>query len=474
MSTPSRQPVVPEPPSGFWAVLRQAVAGTEEDFTRGPIGRAVVLLAVPMVLEMAMESIFAICDVFFVSRLGTDAVATVGLTEAMATLVYALAEGMGLAVTAMVARRIGEKNHQGAAVTAVQAIALGIGGSLLIAAPGIVFAPQLLRLMGGSPELVAGGAGYTAVLLGGSVTIFLLFLLNAIFRGAGDAAIAMRVLWIANGVNLVLDPCLIFGLGPFPEMGITGAAVATTIGRGIGVACQLGVLLSGRGRIKLTRARLRIVPAVMLRLVRVSVGGILQFLIGTSSWVALVRIIGLFGSAPVAGYTIAIRLVIFAILPSWGVGNAAATLVGQNLGARQPERAEGSVWKAGLYNVIFLVAVAVVFIAFAETLIRIFATDPTVVGYGVDCLRYVSYGNGFYAYGMVIVQAFNGAGDTRTPTVINFFCYWLFQIPLAYFLAISAGLGPQGVFLAIMIAEAVMTVIGVVVFRRGKWKSREI
>jgi len=466
--------VLPEPPSGFWAVLRQAVAGSEEDFTRGAIGRAVVLLAVPMVLEMAMESIFALCDVFFVSRLGTDAVATVGLTEAMVTLVYALAEGMGLAITAMVARRIGERNHEGAAVAAVQAIALGLAAALLIAAPGILFAPQLLRLMGGSPQLVAAGAGYTAVLLGGSVTIFLLYLLNAIFRGAGDAAIAMRVLWVANGINLVLDPCLIFGLGPFPEMGVTGAAVATTIGRGIGVVYQLGVLLSGRGRVWVKPSQLRIAPAVMMRLLRVSVGGVLQFLIGTSSWIALVRIIGYFGSASVAGYTIAIRLVIVAILPSWGVGNAAATLVGQNLGARQPERAEASVWKAGLYNVVFLVAVAVVFIAGAQYLIRFFAADPMVVGYGIDCLRYVSYGNAFYAYGMVIVQAFNGAGDTKTPMVVNLFCYWLFQIPLAYVLAISAGLGPRGVFLAIVLAEALMTVVAVVIFRRGKWKSREI
>ncbi len=328
--------------------------------------------------------------------------------------------------------------------------------------------------MGGSPELIAVGSMYTTVMLGGSVTITLLFLINAIFRGAGDAAVAMRVLWLANGINIVLDPCLIFGLGPFPELGITGAAVATTIGRGTGVVFQLWILFRGSSRIRLVVSQLRLDPKVILRLLRVSIGGIMQFLIATSSWIALVRIVGQFGSTAVAGYTIAIRIIIFAILPSWGMANAAATLVGQNLGAQQPDRAESSAWRAGLYNMFFLVSMALIFITFAEFFILLFTDDPEVVAYGVDCLRYVCYGYGFYAYGMVIVQAFNGAGDTTTPTLINFFCYWLFQVPLAYVLAGSTPLGPKGVFLAITAAESLIAIVGILVFRRGRWKQRVI
>jgi putative MATE family efflux protein len=459
---------------GVWATVRLAIAGGEQDFTTGPIGRAIVLLSIPMVLEMVMESVFAVTDVFFVSRLGVNAVATVGFTEAMICIVYAIAVGLSLATTAMVARRIGEKDREGAAVAAVQAIAVGVAISAVIAVPGAIFAKELLRMMGGMADLVAEGHGYTAVLIGGNATIMLLFIINAVFRGAGDAAIAMRVLWVANGINIVLDPCLIFGIGPFPEMGVTGAATATTIGRGIGVLMQLWILFRGSSRIKLYLSRLTLNFKVMLNLLRVSVGGIMQFLIGTSSWVALVRIIGHFGADAVAGYTIAIRIIIFAIMPSWGVANAAATLVGQNLGARQPERAETSVWRAGLYNMLFLVALAIIFIVFAEQLVRLFTSDPEVVAYGVDCLRFVSYGYGFYAYGMVMVQAFNGAGDTRTPTIINFFCYWLFQIPLAYLLAHHTSLEAIGVFLAITIAESFIAVAGILVFRRGKWKEKEI
>jgi putative MATE family efflux protein len=459
---------------GVWQTIRLSLAGKELDYTTGPIGRAIVLLAIPMVLEMVMESAFAITDAFFVSRLGVDAVATVGFTEAMITIVFAIAIGMAMATTAMVARRIGEKNRRGASIAAVQAIFLGIFASLVIAVPGVIFARDLLRVLGGTPELVSFGVGYTRILLGGSVTIMLLFLINAVFRGAGDAALAMRVLWLANGCNIVLDPCLIFGLGPFPELGVAGAAVATTTGRGIGVALQLWLLFRGSSRIRLDLSMMRIETKVMLRLMRVSVGGILQFLIATSSWVALVWIIGRFGSATVAGYTIAIRLIVFAILPSWGLANSAATLMGQNLGAGQPDRAATSVWRAALYNFIFLVSVAAVFIIWAEPLIRIFSTDPAVVTAGVKCLCWVSYGYGFYAYGMVIVQAFNGSGDTTTPTIINFFCYWLFQLPLAYFLAVETPLESTGVFMAITVAESFIAVIGILVFRRGRWRTKEI
>jgi putative MATE family efflux protein len=460
--------------TGAWATIKLSLTGKELEFTSGPIGRAIVLLAIPMVLEMVMESVFALTDAFFVSRLGTDAVATVGLTEAMISILFAVAIGSGMATTAMVARRIGEKDTAGARVAAAQSILLGLILTVAVALPGVIFAKDLLRLMGGTPELVASGHGYTRVLFGGSVTIMLLFLLNAVFRGAGDAAIAMRVLWIANAINIALDPCLIFGLGPFPELGVTGAAVATTIGRGAGVVIQFWVLLRGSSRIRVSwpdfAPRLRII----LRLFRLSVGGILQILIGTSSWVVLVAIIGSFGPAAVAGYTLAIRLIIFAILPSWGLANAAATLVGQNLGAGQPDRAETSVWQAGIYNMMFLLGVAVVFIAAAAPLIRIFSVEADVIRYGVACLRWVSIGYPFYAWGMVMVQAFNGAGDTYTPTVINFFCYWIFQLPLAYLLAHSAGLGPTGIFVAITVAESLIAIVGVLVFRRGRWKLREV
>jgi putative MATE family efflux protein len=457
-----------------WQTVKVALTGRELEFTSGSIGRAVVLLAIPMVLEMVMESVFALTDAFFVSRLGTDAVATVGLTEAMISILFAVAIGTGMATTAMVARRIGERDARGAGVAAAQSIVLGLLLTLLVAVPGVVFAEQLLSLMGGSPELVASGRGYTQVLFGGSATILLIFLLNAVFRGAGDAAIAMRVLWIANLCNIVLDPCLIFGIGPFPELGITGAAVATTLGRGVGVAIQLWILFRGSSRIRISLQDLVPRVRVIARLFRLSVGGILQFLIGTSSWVILVAIIGRFGPAAVAGYTLAIRLVIFAILPSWGLANAAATLVGQNLGAGRPDRAETSVWRAGIYNMAFLLAIAVVFIATAGPLIRIFSADPAVVEYGVSCLIWVSLGYPFYAWGMVVVQAFNGAGDTYTPTLVNFFCYWLFQLPLAYVLAHFAAFGPTGVFAAITAAESLIAVVGIAIFRRGRWKTRVV
>ncbi len=456
------------------ADIRAALLGTHQDFTEGSLGRAIALLAIPMVLEMSMESVFAVCDVFWVARLGPDAVATVGLTESVLTILYAVAIGLSMAATAMVARRIGEHDREGAAVAAVQAIALGVVVSAAVGLGGALGARSILSAMGASSAIVEGGWGYTAVMMGGSITIFQLFLINGIFRGSGDASVAMRALWLANLINLVLDPCLIFGLGPFPEWGLTGAAVGTTIGRGTGVLYQIACLMRGRGRVVVTPALVRIEPEVMWRLLRVSFTGILQFLIATASWVGLVRIVSAFGSASVAGYTIAMRIIIFALLPSWGLSNAAATLVGQSLGAGKPDRAERSVWMTGLYNVIFLGGVTVLFVALAEPMIRIFTSDPDVVPVGVSCLRSISYGYVFYAFGMVIVQAFNGAGDTVTPTVINLFCYWCWQIPLAYALAHTAGWGPDGVFIAIAISESTLTVVGALVFRRGRWKKSRI
>jgi putative MATE family efflux protein len=475
-------PTIPTPPAAprpgrllrAWRAVAESLAGSDQDFTEGSLERGIVLLAVPMVLEMTLESVFAVCDVFFVSRLGPAAVATVGLTEAVVTLVFGVAIGLSMATTAMVARRIGEKDRDGAACAAVQAILLGLGVSVVFGAMGVIAAPHILGLMVADAEVVRVGSSYTAVLLGGTVTIVLLFLINAVFRGAGDAAIAMRVLWLANAVNLVLDPCLIFGLGPFPELGVTGAAVATTIGRGTGVVFQLVLLARGRGRVALRRSDLRLDLGVMARLVRVSLGGIFQFLIATASWLGLVRILAVFGSAALAGYTIAIRVVIFSILPSWGLSNAAATLVGQNLGAGKPDRATRAVWLTALYNVGFLGLVAVVFLLWAHPIVRLFTADPVVVRVGADCLRTISYGYVFYAFGMVIVQAFNGAGDTWTPTVINLCCYWLFQIPLAWALARPLGLGAHGVFLAIAIAESLIAVVGLAVFRLGRWKTRTV
>jgi putative MATE family efflux protein len=456
-----------------WTALREAVLGSQQDFTEGSVGRAILLLAIPMVLEMLMESLFGIVNVFWVARLGEDATAAVGLTEALVTLIFAVALGFSMATTAMVSRRIGEKKPEEASRAAAQSILLGIIVSALFGAIGITFAPGLLRLMGGSTGVVETGAGYPAIILGGNVVIMLLFLNNAIFRGAGDAAMAMRALWLANAVNLVLDPCLIFGLGPFPELGVTGSAIATTIGRGSGVAYQFWMLARGT-RVRLRREYMWPDWKLMLHLLRISLIGVIQFLVATASWVALVRIVAIFGSPAVAGYTVALRIIVVTILPSWGMANAAATLVGQNLGAGKPERAERSVWLAALSNLVFLALVAVVFIACAEQIIGLFNVPPAALGYGVDCLRYISYGYVFYAYGMVIVQAFNGAGDTLTPTWINLGCYWAVQIPLAFLLAQSAGFGAQGVFMAITVAESLIAVVGVLVFRRGYWKTQKV
>jgi len=427
-----------------------------------------------MVLEMVLESLFAVVDVFWVGRLGADAVATVGLTESLLSLVFAVGLGLSLSTTAMVARRIGEKDSHGAAVAGAQAIFLGLGVSLLIGIPCFLYAAELLHLMGASPAIVATGSGYARIALGGSGVVLLLFLNNAIFRGAGDAAIAMRLLWVSNIINLILDPCFIFGLGPFPKLGVTGAALATFTGRSIGVLYQFYRLLRGTERIRILRSQIRVQWDVLVRLVRVSLTGILQFAIAHTSWIGLVRIISVFGSAALAGYTIAIRIVIFVIMPSWGLSNAAATLVGQNLGARQPERAQISVWRTGFYNMVFLGAVGVFFLIFATPIVRLFTNDPEVVPLAASCLRILSYGNIGYAYGMVMLQAFNGAGDTVTPTVVNFFGFWLLEIPLAYVLALRMGWKENGAYVSIVVAECAIALAGVLLFRRGKWKGQQI
>jgi putative MATE family efflux protein len=472
MSLEQTASAAPLPP--LWSSIREAVRGSHQDFTTGNLNRAILLLAIPMVMEMVLESLFAVVDVFWVGRLGADAVATVGLTESLLSLVFAVGLGLSLSTTAMVARRIGEKDPAGAAVAGVQAIAIGLAVSALVGIPCIFYAPDLLRLMGASPQILAVGSGYARIALGGSGAIMLLFLNNAIFRGAGDAAVAMRLLWVSNIINLVLDPCLIFGWGPFPKLGVTGAALATFTGRSIGVLYQFYRLLRGTERIRILRQQLRINLRILVRLLRVSLTGILQFAIAHTSWIGLVRIVSVFGSAALAGYTIAIRILIFVILPSWGLSNAAATLVGQNLGAKQPERAETSVWRTGLYNMIFLGGIGVFFVVFAEPVIHLFTSDPLVVPLAVSCLRILSYGNIGYAYGMVMLQAFNGAGDTVTPTVVNFFGFWLLEIPLAYFLAISLRMGANSVYVSIVVAEAAIAAAGILLFRRGRWKRQQI
>ncbi|HNP34544.1 MAG TPA: MATE family efflux transporter [Woeseiaceae bacterium] len=442
------------------------------DFTRGPVNRALGLLAIPMMLEMAMESVFAVVDIAFVSRLGTDAVAAVGMTEALVTVLYAVAIGLGMGVTAMVSRRIGAKDHDGAARVTGQAMWAGAILSLVTGTIGVLYASDMLRLLGAGQSVVNHGSGYTTVMLGGSASILYLFLLNAAFRGAGDATIALRSLWLANGINIVLDPLFIFGIGPFPELGVTGAAVATTIGRSAGIIYQLSYLYGGRGRLAFAMHHLRLDGALIWRLFLISLGGISQFLIATASWIALMRIVALYGSAAVAAYTISLRMLEFAILPAWGLGNAAATLVGQNLGAGLPDRAARSAWQAAKINAAFMFVVGVLMLFLAREITGVFTNDPEVLRVGTDCLRILGVGYPAYAVGMIMIQALNGAGDTKSPSVLNFLCFWLLQIPLAYWLAEPAGFGPNGVFVSIVVSESLLSLAGVLVFRRGRWKTQ--
>ena len=474
MELEQTQPLVAPARPTLWGSIKEALRGSHQDFTAGNLNRAILLLAIPMILELVLESLFAVVDVFWVSRLGPDSVATVGLTESLLYLVFAVGLGLSLSTTAMVARRIGERDPAGAAIAGVQAIVIGLAFSILVGAPCLYFAPNLLRMMGASPGIVAVGSGYARIALGGCGAVMLLFLNNAIFRGAGDAAIAMRLLWVSNIINLVLDPCLIFGWGPFPKLGVTGAALATFTGRSIGVGYQVYRLLRGTERIRILTSQIRIHAKVLFRLLRVSLMGILQFMIAMTSWIGLVRIVSIFGAVALAGYTIAIRIVTFAILPSWGLSNAAATLVGQNLGAKQPDRAETSVWRTGFYNMLFLGAVGVFFVLFAEPIVRLFTHDAAVIPLAASALRILSYGNIGYAYGMVMLQAFNGAGDTTTPTIVNFFGFWLLEIPLAYGLAIPTNLRSSGVFISIVAAEGFIAAVSVILFKRGKWKLQRI
>ena len=455
---------------GLFAILRQALGDNRHDVTQLPVRRAVLLLAIPMVAEMLMESLFSLADIFWVSKLGAAAIATVVLTESMLIIVYSFAMGLSMGGAAIVARRVGEKDPSGAARATVQAIALGLALAVVVGLVGGLAGHRLLAAMGASSDVVRIGGRFTRVMLGGSVTVILLFMTNAAFRGAGDPAIAMRTLWLANGINIVLGPTLVFGLGPIPALGVTGAAIATTIGRGIGVVYQMRALRAGRGHLAVRREHLRVDRAVQATILRLSGTGIIQILIATTSWVGLTMVVTSFGSRAVAGYGIATRVVMFALMPSFGMANAAATLVGQNLGAGQPELAEQAVWRASFYNLLFLGSVGLLFVAFGDVIVGAFNHDPVIVGYGTKALRIISAGFLFYAFGMVVTQSFNGAGDTRTPTLINFFAFWLLEIPVAWLLSKPLGLGPTGVFVAVLVGFSTMAIVASLLFRRGTWK----
>ncbi len=459
---------------GFWSTVRESLNGSSQNYTEGSVGRSILLLAVPMVLEMVLESVFALTDVFFVGRLGPNAVATVGLTESMLALVYAVAMGLSVGVTATIARRIGEGDAEGAAETAAQGILVGIAAATVLGIAGALLAPRLLLLLGATPAIVATGSNFTRVMLGGEISVILLFIINAAFRGSGDAAIAMRVLWLSNAINIILAPSLVLGLGPFPKLGIAGAAIGTTIGRGTGVLFALSKLVRPGSRIQLRRHHFALDTGLIRRVVRLSGSATFQVFIGMASWIGLTRILATFGSNALAGYTIGIRIVIFALLPTFGLANAAATMVGQALGARKPERAEQAVWTAAKYAAVFLGIVSVVFVLAARPIIAIFTQDRAVAAYAVSALRTIASGFVFYAYGMVVTQSFNGAGDTRTPTWLNLFVFWMLEIPLAYVLSTVLGMGPQGAFTAMTIAFSVLAVASAVLFRRGRWKTRVV
>lgn len=460
--------------SSAWNLLRLGIAGEDANILTGNIDRAIILLAIPMTLEMVMESLFAVVDIFFVSKIGVNAIAAVGLTESLMTITYSLGWGLALGTTAMIARRVGEKDKDGASVAAVQSIYLAFIIAVPIMIAGLLFSADLLRMMGASEMIIVEGAGYTRLIFGSNIIVILLFLINGIFRGAGDAALAMRSLWIANSINIILDPMFIFGIGPFPEWGIEGAAIATVIGRAVGICYQVYHLAKGRGIVKIHSGNWQYKNDIVVRLVRLSSGVTAQFIIGSASWIFLMRIMSTFGSVALAGYTIAIRIIIFTILPAWGFSNAAATMVGQNLGALQPERAEKSVWRTGFFNAIFMGIVMIVFLFFSDDIADFFTDEKEVVESAAQCLNIFSLGYFSYAFGMVLVQAFNGAGDTRTPTIMNLIIYWLMQIPLAYLLSVQLSLGAPGVYWTVVICETLFSIAGYFLFKKGKWKTIKV
>lgn len=470
MQAPITEPVN----NSFWPVLKEAVRGSSRDFTAGPIGLAIFLLAVPMILEMSMESLFAVVDIFFVAKLGADSVAIVGLTESVMALIYAVAFGLAIGATATVARRTGEKDEAGAARSAAHVLYLGAIVSVLISAAGIIFAPQILSALGAKEHVIVEGARFMRIMLGGNAVVVFIFLLNAIFRGAGDAAIAMRVLFLANGLNMILSPCFIFGVAFFPQLGVTGAAVGTTIGRGIGVAFAAWNLFRPGGRIHVGRESWRFDPALLWRLVKLSSTGVFQLLVATASWTALMPIMAGFGEVAIAGYVIALRVVMFALLPALGLSNAAATMVGQNLGAGKPDRSEAAVWKAAWFNTAIYFGVGIIFLFFSAPIVGIFTREPEVLAYGSSALHIIAYGFAFYGLGMVLETAFNGAGDTWTPTYLNLLIFWVFEIPLAYLLAYRFGMGPAGVFWAITLAFSLLAVASGLLFKRGKCKLKTV
>lgn len=457
-----------------WSALKDALRGTEADYTKISLKRAIFLLAVPMILELVMESTFAVVDIFFVGKLGPTAVAAVGLTETYLFLLYSIAGGLATAVTAIVARRIGEKNFDGAGLAAVQSVFIGMLASVPFALAGIFYSKDLLLLMGADEQVIREGQNYTIWMLGGNAVIILLFVINGIFRGAGDAAIAMRVLWVANGINILLDPLLIFGWGPLPAKGVEGAAIATNIGRATGVAVQLYFLLKGGKHIRIKQQHMVWHAFTMLHILKTSLGGIGQSIIATSSWVFLMRILADVSSEAVAGSTITIRIMMFTLLPAWGLSNAAATLVGQNLGAGQPDRAELTVWKIGIYNMVFLIAISLVFFFFNEQLIMPFTNDKQVIAIGAEWLKILSYSYFVYGWWMVAVQAFNGAGDTQTPTKINLVFFWLMQIPLSWYLALRLNWEHSGVFWGVFISETSVGLFTLWLFTRGRWKRFKV
>ncbi len=474
MSINSETPSAETVENSFWAVIREVIRGSQRDFTNGPIGIAIFLLAVPMILEMSMESLFAVVDIFFVAKLGADSVAIVGLTESVMALIYAVAFGFAISGTATVSRRTGEGDSKGAAKSAAHVIYCGVIVSLVISAIGVVFAPEILTLLGAKPHILEEGSRFMRIMVGGNAVVLFIFLVNAIFRGAGDAAVAMRVLILANGLNMILSPCFIFGVGFFPELGVIGAAVGTTIGRGIGVCYSAWNLFRPGGRIHVDRESWRFDPSLLWKLIKLSATGVFQLLVATASWTALMPIMAGFGEVAIAGYVIALRVVMFALLPALGLSNAAATMVGQNLGAGKPERSEAAVWKAALFNALFYFVIGLIFIFLSHQIISIFTQEPEVLSYGTSALHIIAYGFAFYGLGMVLETAFNGAGDTWTPTYLNLLVFWVFEIPLAYALAYRFEMGPAGVFWAITLAFSLLAVASGLLFKRGKWKLKVV